>query len=112
MKKVTKKVLKGCLSATLAFSMVLSTTSIADARTYYGKYNKKVVEPIVVESMFDVYGDALDNGVFVNASFGDDCNTNIYDYDGDGKKETVKVSATWEDGCVTGSKITMNEYSV
>lgn len=108
MKKVTKKVLKGFLSTTLALSMVLSSTSVADARTYYGKYNKEVVAPIIVDRMREAHGDALDNSVFVNASFGDDSNTNIYDYDGDGKKETVKVSATWEDGYVNGAKITMN----
>ena len=88
--------------------MVLSSTSVADARTYYGKYNKKVVSPIMVDRMREAHGDALDNSVFVNASFGDDSNTNIYDYDGDGKKETVKVSATWKDGYVNGAKITMN----
>lgn len=108
MKKVTKKVLKGCLSATLALSMILSSTSVADARTYYGKYNKKVVEPIITDSMLDAYGDALDNGVFINASFGDDSKTNSYDYDGDGKKETVKVSATNKNGYVNSAKVTMN----
>lgn len=114
-KKFGKKIVRGMIAASLMLSMLSTTGTVANAKTYYNlKYGSWKIAKPWVSSSEKLYIKALQDGLGVSGMDSRYSDTKKFDYDGDGEKETVKLTydIDKEEYCVTDLSLKVNGEDV
>lgn len=113
--KKGKKMVRGMIAASLMLSMLSTTGTVANAKTYYNlKYGSGNLYHPWVSSSEKSYRKAIQDGLGISAMDSRYSDTKKFDYDGDGEKETVKLACDIDkkEYCITDLSLKVNGEDV